>query len=213
MEAEIHQMVARKASAPKRQAYVPDVRKEAEAAAILREQIADVADGDEDFIRDSIEGETSLFESLNAVAATVVSDGAMVEGIDILIECLKARKSRIENRIELKRALIASAMDIAGITKHEAPACTMTIKSVPPKVIVTEEADIPSRFYEAQEPKLSKAKVAEALKDRVAALMALTAINDEAERMAARREVDAKFPAIPGATLSNGGKTIQMKVK
>lgn len=175
----IHQM------RPRKPVYVPDLKKEAEAAAVLRDQLSDIAAGDEDFITDSIEGETSLFEKLNAVAARIVTDKSLSAAIGATIEKLEARRERIENRIELSYALVASAMDIAGLTKHEAPACTMSIRPTPRKVIVTEESEIPSRFYKTPAPTLDKRALLEALKD------------DE---------------IIPGATLSNGGKTIQLKV-
>lgn len=188
-----------------------DLEREAQAAAILVEQIKDVAGGDEDFIRDTIEGETSLLELLSAMAASVQGDEAIIEGIKGLLAEWSGRRDRIAKRVDMKRALMANAMEIAGITKHEAPACTITVKAVSPKAIITQEADIPSRFYKPQPPKLDKSAVLAALKEREAALNEAAAIEDEQARAEARQKAEAEFPAISGAVLSNGGKTIQLR--
>lgn len=171
---------------PRKPVYVPDLKKEAEAAAVLRDQMADLAAGDEGFITDTIEGETNLFEKLNAVAAQTVYDNVLVASIDRHIEDLKARRDRIKDRIETSRALIASAMEIAGLPRHEAPCGTLSIMPKPRSVIVTEEADIPARFYRTPAPTLDKRALLEALKDG---------------------------ETIPGAALSNGGRSLQLTVK
>lgn len=157
---------------------------EIEAAKVLRDQIATLAAGDEDFIRDTMEGETGLREMIGALAADDASDAAIIAAIKELAKKLDARTARIAKRVEMRRALIGSAMQIAELKKLETPAGTITLKSVPPRLVVIEEADIPAEYFKQPPPALDRAKLTEALK-----------VND----------------SIPGASLSNGSTTIQIR--
>lgn len=161
-----------------------DLSREIEVAKILREQIADLAQGDEDFIRDTIEGETNVREIIAALVANEAEDLALLEGIDALSKRLSGRKERIETRIQTRRALMASGMSIAEIKKLETPGGTIFTKAVPPKAEVVEEADIPPKFFVVPPPKLDRKALLAAMKDG---------------------------EAVPGARLTNGGMTIQIR--
>lgn len=161
-----------------------DLEKEIAAARIVRDHVAQLAGEDPDFIRDAIEGETSLIEIVAALAAADGEDDAIIEGINIYQKKLTDRKSRIEIRKDIRRALIASAMDLAELKKLETPAGTISLKAVAPKAIVNDESAIPSEYFETPPPKLNKTALTAALKE---------------------------CRNIPGATLSNGGSTIQIR--
>lgn len=163
---------------------IRSLEREIEAARVLREQIAHLAAGDEDFIRDVIEGETSLHEIMTALVADDAADDALLAGVGGLQNILAGRKERIERRVAYRRALIASGLDIAGLPKLETAAGTASVKPTAPKVIVTDESAIPSEFWKAADPRLDKKALAAALK--------------------AKRE-------IAGATLSNGGRTLEIR--
>jgi hypothetical protein len=75
-------------------------------------------------------------------------------------------------------------MLMAEIDRLELPTHTLTIKATPPKAVITDEAALPSKFFVPQDPKLSLKAVSEALKS-----------NEH----------------VPGATLSNGGSTLQIR--
>jgi hypothetical protein len=75
-------------------------------------------------------------------------------------------------------------MSTAGVKKLERPAATLSLRSVPPKAIITSEVELPSRFFVDQAPKLDKKAVLDALK--------------AGEKVA-------------GAELSNGGETIALR--
>lgn len=154
------------------------------AARIIREQVVALAGDDPDFIRDAIEGETSINEIIAALAEADGEDDAILEGIAAYQKKLAERKSRIESRKDVRRALIGSAMELAELKKLETPAGTISLKAVPPKAIITDESQIPSDYFETPPPKLNKTAVAAALKDG--------------------RD-------IPGATLSNGSTTIAIR--
>lgn len=158
-------------------------QQEIEAARVLREQIAQLAQGDEDFIRDTLEGETELPALVRSLLAGIGEDEAMAEGIDAYAKDLASRKERFTNRAKLKRALICSALEISGRKSMETDVGTATLSAVKPKAIVTEEADIPAEFFKPQPPKLDQTALSAALRDG--------------------REVK-------GASLSNGGFTIRI---
>lgn len=187
--------------------------KQMEAARILREQIADIAAGDVDFIRDTIEGETKLHEQIAALVASIAEDEALADGVKALVDNLGARKRRFEGRAELKRTLVASAMEIGELKKIETPAGTVSLKPVPPKLVPTEEAEIPSQFWKAGDPTLDRKALGDALKARAAALSDAQKIEDAEERAVAIAAAEAAHPPIPGATLSNGSTTISIRSK
>lgn len=161
-------------------------RKEIEAARVLREQIASLANGDPDFIRDTLEGEVDFEAIVRSLLASIGEDEAMVAGLKAYIEDLSGRKDRIANRIGLKRALIAAAIEIADRPKMELDVGTVSLTKVQPKAHITEEADVPTEFWKPQPPKLDVKALTAALKEG--------------------RE-------IPGATLTNGGVTVTIRRK
>ncbi len=182
-----------------------------EAAKLLREQLADLVAGDPEFVRDMIEGETTLHEQIAALVASEREDRAIAEGTDRLMDRLKARKAQIESRADTKRTLITQAMVIGELSAIETPAGRVTLKAIPPACIVTEEADIPTRFWKSHAPTLDKKSLMEALKARTAALADAAKIEDPEERNTALAKADEAHPEIPGATLSNGSRTIQIR--
>lgn len=161
-----------------------DLEKEIAAARIVREQVATLTENDPDFIRDAIEGETSLLEIVGALAAADGEDMALVDGLDTYQKTIADRKARILRRADIRRALIASALEIAELKKLETPAGTISVRAVAPKAIINDESAIPSDYFETPAPKLNKTAVTAALKEG--------------------RD-------IPGATLSNGGTTIAIR--
>ena len=156
-----------------------------QAADVLKEQLREIAGDDVDVIRDTLEGEIDLRGLICMAAEQNALDVAQVNGIAGLIDDLRTRKDRIEKRIAMRRVAIHAAMQSGEIKSIETPAGTITRKAVPPAVLILEEASIPAEFWKPADPKLDKKAVADALK--------------------AGREV-------PGATMSNGSETIQVRV-
>lgn len=160
------------------------LHREMEAAKLLREQLAALGHEDEDLAADAIEGETNLHEAICALSARIGEDEAQVKGIKAYAEDILTRRQRIEKRIEARRGLIALAMEVAGKKKIETPSGTISLKPVPPKVIVFDEVQIPTRFWKPADPTLDRKALKEAL--------------------------DAGEP-IAGAELSNGSITISIR--
>lgn len=160
------------------------LHREIQAADVLRQTLREIVGDDEEVIRDTIEGETSLRELIAMTAADIAADIGLVKGADEAIKAIKERKDRIEKRIAMRRVAVQTGMESAGIKTLETAVATLSLKAVPPSVLILDEAAIPSEFWEPQDPKLSKRAVLDALK----------AGED-----------------VPGAQLSNGGTTLQFR--
>jgi hypothetical protein len=155
-----------------------------QAADVLKAQLREIAGDDEEVIHDTIEGEIDLAGLIRLAAEQNVTDAASVNGVSDLIDKLRDRKDRIERRIAMRRVAILAAMAAGEIRKIDTPAGTITRKAVPPSVLILEEASIPAEFWKPSDPKLDKKAVADALK---------------------------AGKAVPGAMMSNGNETIQIR--
>lgn len=162
-----------------------ELNKQINAASVLRAGIEKLTD-DSDTIRDTIEGETSLREAVRATLLSIEEDQLMVDGLVARIADLIERRDRFKDRIEAKRALIEQALEIGETPSLETDLGTVSLRSVPPSVIVTDEAAVPSQFWRPALPTLDKKAL-------------LAALN-------------SGLP-IPGATLSNGGRSMTLRRK
>ena len=158
---------------------------EAEAARLLLAQMADIIGDDEEAQRDLVEGETDLHETISAAVRQIGKDEASIEAIKEYASRLGGRAARLEKRIENTRTAIAVAMDLAHERRIETPFGTVSLKDAARSATVTEESEIPSQFWKPQPNKLDKKALTKALRDG---------------------------QDVPGATLSNGGTTIAIKV-
>ena len=190
---------------------VRDAQRDLDAAKLLREQIADLAGGDEDFIRDTLEGETNLDEILNMLLDQEALDAAMVRAINATASTLADRKKRIEKRIETARTLMATGLEIAGITKFEGTSGTVSVSEKKPSVIVTDESELPSRFWKQPDPVVDKTLLNAAVYKRVEELQKIAMIEDVDQKLAAKELVDLAWPPINGVELGNGGVTVMIR--
>lgn len=212
-------------AAPKK-TFVPDARrdmtKELAAAAALKHQLAEAfgEEPDLELLRDMVEGETGLDTAIDKVLEQMAVDVASVQGLERFETTMAARRKRISDRVDTMRSMLLNAMDILEEKSIERPIARLTKRPTAPKLLIVDEAEIPTRFFKQPDPELSKADVTAALKDR----------RDTLEQK--RQELDAKlaagelsadavaniwavvlaaFPPIPGAELDNGGVAIQVK--
>ena len=169
-------------------AYAPDYRltREAEAARAIRESLAALGETDEELLLDMAEGETSLFECIDALLLRMSADRALVVGTDSVIADLDARKRRVEKRIALDRSLIEQAMAIAELSKVERPAATLSLAARAPALRLDDESAIPAEFWTAGPPKLERKALTDALKEG---------------------------RPVPGAALSNAAPSLTVRVK
>jgi hypothetical protein len=158
---------------------------EAEAAQSLLANIRDVIGDDSEMALVAIEGETELVEIIRAAVARINLLEGFAASVVQHVKELDGRRERFEKQAELLRAAVLAAMGTADLKKLELPGATLSRKAVAPKAQITNEADIPSKFWKPSDPKLDRKAVLEALKAK---------------------------EAVPGAELSNGGETLAIRV-
>jgi hypothetical protein len=213
-------------AAPKK-APAPDARRDLEkelaAAEALKFQLTSIyGEGEPDtvLLKDMVEGETNLFETIDRILLQITLDEANLVGLDKSKSTMEGRKKRIEGRVDTMRTMLASALEILEQKRFERPLATITLKPTPRKVLVTDEAAIPAQFWKTPDPTLSKKDLADALKsheetlegklDEIKAAVESGVITaDQAKEHAER--VRAAFPTIPGAELDGCGATVQIK--
>lgn len=135
-------------------------------------------------LADTLEGETNLHEVLADIALEAISMEAMADAVKSRENALKARRQRIEQTAANLRTVVQQAMEQAGIKTIQQPAVTLTRRPVTPSALIEDEAQIPSDYWKPQPPKLDKAALLAALKDKA---------------------------DVPGARLSNGGETLTIR--
>jgi len=181
-----------------------DPTKEAKAVAAIREAFQ-IDETDGELVIGVIEGETSFLEAVDVVLDRIADAEVMVEGLDVVLDRLGARKTRYEQRIKNDRALIEQAMAIAELDKLERPAATLSLSARAPSLLITEESDVPAKYWKPGKPTLDKKALTADLRDRAKALDSLP--DGEAQRAA----LIASLPEIPGATLSNGAPSLTIR--
>jgi hypothetical protein len=153
----------------------------------LRERLrAEFPGEDEDTLRDTLEGLSSLPEALAAVVRSYLDDLDLAAALGMRISDMQERLSRFEQRADKKRELVTSVMERANIRKLAEPDFTVSLRAVPPSVVVVDEAQIPQDYWKPQPPRLDRQGISAALKGG---------------------------SAIPGAALSNPEMTISVRTK
>ena len=119
---------------------------------------------DDDVLReDMIEGSTSAPEFVSQMLRKIGAAKALAHGTREYMAELRERVDRMDRREEALRQLIFKVMQTAGTRKMERPEATVLVKNGPPKVIITNEHEIPEDFWRVKrEP--DKLKIGAALK-------------------------------------------------
>lgn len=160
------------------------LRIQGEAARSLLANIRDVIGDDEEMALVAVEGETGLIEAIAAGVDRISELNAHCEALEIQMKTLGERRSRFEDQALRIKTALHVAMGQAELRKLELPQATLSIRALPPKTEITDEALIPSKFWKSQDPKMDRKAVLDALKAK---------------------------EHVPGATLSNGGETLAIK--
>lgn len=166
------------------------MRRQTEAAKRLVASLKETGEaGDEDLVADMIEGETGLVEAIEAAMASIDEGEILITGLKAKERDFETRRKMIEDRNERIRALIEQAMLATDQISLRLTTATISLRKIPPALVLVNEADIPSRFWVEQErpaPKLDKKALSAALNDN---------------------------EIIPGATLDNGGFGLTVRRK
>ncbi len=187
------------------------IRRETEAAKTLVAGMrATIGDEDMALLADTIEGETNLLEAIDTALAEIDETEVLISGLKEKEAQFTQRRRAMEERVHRFRTLIEQAMAIAEQAKLRRPAATLTLRKLPPDVVIIAEADIPSTFFVPQPPpppKLDKNALKEALLAREMKAAFAASLESDGERAQAL----AAIAPIPGATLNNGGFSLQIR--
>ena len=139
---------------------------------------------DEEAWTATLESETDLDQVLTSIVRRIEDTKALVIGTRDRFEELSARKRRFEDRVEALRGLAFKLMEASGAHKLEMPEATLTLRAVPPTVVIVDEDKLPDEACKF-ERKPDKTKIKDMLHKGV----------------------------VEGAAMSNGGRTISIRVK
>lgn len=149
----------------------------------LRKAFVDI---DDETLRDTLEGLSNLPEALAAIVRTYLEDLTLAAALGMRIADMQERLTRFEARAEKKRALVTQVMERAEVRKLQEPDFTVSLRTVAPGLVVSDEAAIPADYWKPQPPKL----------DRKGLLASLNA-----------------GEVVPGAALGNGATTISVRTR
>lgn len=144
---------------------------------------------DGELVADAIEGETNLIEAISAALDEIDECDVIEAGCKSKAAEFEARGSAAAKRRDRIRASIEQAMVMTEQPSLRLPAATLSITRRPAGLVITNEADIPARFFvqpPAPPPKLDKKAL-------------LAALNDN--------------QVIPGAGLDNGSVSLTVRRK
>jgi hypothetical protein len=147
---------------------------------------AELPDADEDIVRNTLEGLSSLPEMLAYTLRSYLEDLALAAALGIRISDMQERVARIEQRAERKRALVSSVMERAELKNLTEPDFTVSLRPTQHSLIITDKKKIPPAFWQPQSPKLDRQALTAALRGG---------------------------QSVPGAVLGNGQSTISMRTR
>lgn len=138
---------------------------------------------DEELFKDTLEGNTNFIEVMDRLLSEMKDNETLAEATSTRIGKLRERQTRLVHRAQFYRALIQRLMERTGMKTVALPEAKISVVNSPDKVIITDEDAIPEKLFRVtKEP--NKAAIKAAIK------------NGE---------------DVPGASLSNGGTTIQVR--
>lgn len=156
---------------------------EKNAARILRDALREITD-DAEVIADTIQGETNLHETIHDALKSLMEDEILEAGIEKVVKELQGRLGRVQLKVEKKRLAILRAMAAGEVRKLTYPEATLSLRRVPPGLVVDDQRKIPKNYFEPQEPRLNR-----------------TALKDDLK----------SGKTVAGARLDNGSETLSLK--
>ena len=123
----------------------------------LREKLIEAfPDADDETIRDTLEGITTLKELLAKTIRSALLDEALLSGLRSRLLDMKHRLVRLEARASRKRELALEVMGEAGLRRIEQPDFTASARAGSPSLLVVVEREIPDAYWLPQPPKLDR---------------------------------------------------------
>jgi hypothetical protein len=119
---------------------------------------------DEQTLADTVEGLTDLHEVLMAIVRAALADEALASGLKGRIGEMEGRLGRLQDRAAKRRQVAKEVMAELDIKKLQAPDFTASIRPGFPSLMVINETEIPSIYWEPRDPKLDRVSLLADLK-------------------------------------------------
>ena len=130
----------------------------------LRERL-EVAfpDADEETLMDTLEGMTSLTDSLAELLRSSQEDQSLASALRSRMADMQERCARFEARARKKRELVCTVMEEADLKKLTEPDFTVSLRPSRAPLMIIDEAAIPGDYWKPQPAQLDRMGLISAL--------------------------------------------------
>lgn len=154
----------------------------------IRDQLlADFPDIDAETLADTLDGETGALDAVASLIRRSREDEASADAVRVLAKQYQERASRLDARSRAGKNAATKLMQALEVRKVERPEFTASFRAIPRRPIITDLNALPDRCVTVETVK----------KPNV----------DEIKRL-----LDDGTP-VPGATMSNGGESLTVRVR
>ncbi len=130
----------------------------------LRERLeAGFPDADEETLMDTLEGMTSLTDSLAELLRSSQEDQSLASALRSRMSDMQERCGRFEDRARKKRELVCTVMEEADLKKLMEPDFTVSLRPARAPLMIIDEAAIPGDYWRPQPAKLDRMELISAL--------------------------------------------------
>ncbi len=130
----------------------------------LRERLeAAFPDADEETLMDTLEGMTSLTDSLAELLRSSQEDQSLATALRSRMSDMQARFGRFEERARKKRELVCTVMEEAELKKLTEPDFTVSLRPARAPLMIIDEEAIPGDYWKPQPAKLDRMGLISAL--------------------------------------------------
>ncbi len=130
----------------------------------LRERLeAAFPDADEETLMDTLEGMTSLTDSLAELLRSSQEDQSLASALRGRMSDMQARCGRFEERARKKRELVCTVMEEAELKKLTEPDFTVSLRPARAPLMIIDEEAIPGDYWKPQPAKLDRMGLISAL--------------------------------------------------
>ena len=138
--------------------------REVQAFATLKASLSALVDfeADNGLLVAVAEGQTNLFDAIDALLHDDLHDRTIVESLKVAIAELETRRRRFETRMQARRAVLEQALSTLDRPTLERPTATISLTVRAPMLEVTDKSLLPAKFF-ASRPVLDRRTLKTAL--------------------------------------------------
>lgn len=97
-------------------------------------------------LADTLDGISMLPDVLASIINAALDDEAMAEGVRSRVTDMQERRERFQRRADKRRQMAQALMEQADMKQLIRPDFTVSIRHVPPGIVITDEAALPDAF-------------------------------------------------------------------